>query len=304
MTTAAALLSLPLALIGAISATPPAHAAAASTARVTPTTIDRISARKAHHTDCSASPRSCGFASAGNTGVHRKAALRHSGSITVTRPGTVIKGLDIAGTLTIDASHVTVRNTRVRGSAFNVIRIDGDARDVVIKNVEVDGLGLNGTAGSSGIVGGSATITHTRVTGVENGFVPGSGTRIRRSYVHGLDAPGSPHYDGIQIDGGVHNVTVSHSNIDVSNHTQTSAVMIDNYFGPVSSVRVVHNLLMGGGYTVYADGSFSDSDRIAAVTYADNRMVRGYYGYRLVRNAGVDWSGNVADHTGARVGSP
>jgi hypothetical protein len=285
----AAALSVPFALIAvtAVTAVPTGADAAPAAAR----------------TGCEAKPHACGFASSKSTGVHRKAPLTPSGSITVTKPGTVIKGLDIHGSLTIRASHVTVRNTRVTGSEFQLIRIADSATDVVIKYVDVDGLGVNGTAGSSGIVGGAAKIRHTRVTGVENGFVPGSGTRIRHSYVHALGAPGSPHYDGIQIDGGVHDISVKRSTVDVTDHGQTSAVMVDNYFGPISNISVTHNLLMGGGYTVYADGSFSSTDRISGVTYAHNRMVSGYYGYRLVRNADVTWAGNVTDRTGARIHS-
>ncbi len=253
---------------------------------------------------CAWRPTACGLPSAATTGVPRGTRLRASGSVTVTRPGTVIDGLDIRGTLTIKASRVVVRNTRIRGSGFWVVTVDRAASDVVIKDVEVDGLGMRGQAGSSGIVGGSPTIIRTRVTGVENGLVPGSGTRVRRSYVHGLAAPGSPHYDGIQIDGGVRDISVTTSTVDVSDQTQTSAVMIDNYFGAVSDVSVTRNLLMGGGFTVYADGAFSDSDGIRTVTYAGNRLVRGYYGYHLVRNARVRWSGNVVDRTGARVRVP
>jgi len=37
------------------------------------------------------------------------------------------------------------------------------------------------------------------------------------------------------------------------------------------------------------------------VTYSNNRMVRGYYGYSLVRNASVRWTGNVVDGTGSAV---
>ena len=55
------------------------------------------------------------------------------------------------------------------------------------------------------------------------------------------------------------------------------------------------------GYTVYADGSFSSTDDIADVTYSGNRMVRGYYGYALLRNADVTWSGNVVDRTGSTL---
>jgi hypothetical protein len=248
---------------------------------------------------CAWKPHACGLASAATTGVPAGARLTPSGSVTVDEPGTVIEGLDIEGSLTIRASDVTVRNTRVHGSDFQLVKIEDGATGVRIRRVEVDGEGAG--PGSSGIVGGSPTIVRTRVTGVENGFVPGSGTRIRRSYVHGLAAPGAPHFDGIQIDGGLHDIVVSGNTVDVSDHTQTSAVMVDNYFGPIADVTITGNLLIGGGYTVYADGSFSSTDDIADVTYSGNRMVRGYYGYALVRNADVTWSGNVVDRTGSTL---
>jgi hypothetical protein len=248
---------------------------------------------------CARRPGACGYASIATTGVPAGVALRPSGPVTVDNPGTVIEGLDIDGTLTIRASDVTVRNTRVHGSAFQLVRVENGAARVVISRVDVDGNGAG--EGSSGIVGGSPRIVRTRVTGVENGFVPGSGTRIVRSYVHGLAAQGAPHYDGIQIDGGVHDIVMSRNTIDASDHTQTSAVMVDNYFGPVADVTITDNLLMGGGYTVYADGTFSNRDDIQGVTYSHNRMVRGYYGYSLVRNAAVAWTRNVVDATGSPV---
>ncbi len=34
----------------------------------------------------------------------------------------------------------------------------------------------------------------------------------------------------------------------------SSAVMIDNYFGPISNITVDNNLLVGGGDTIYVDG--------------------------------------------------
>lgn len=247
---------------------------------------------------CAWRPHSCGFASMATTGVPAGMQLTPSGSVTVDEPGAVVEGLDIDGTLTIRASDVTVRNTRVHGSAFQLVKVEDGATGVVLHRLEVDGEGRE--EGASGIVGGSPTITRTRVTGVENGFVPGTGTRIRHSYVHGLAAPGSPHYDGIQIDGDVRDISVTGSTVDVTDHGQTSAVMVDNYFGPSTGVVIDGNLLMGGGFTVYADGAFSGSDEIT-VSYTDNRMVAGHYGYSLVRGADVDWAGNVIDATGAPV---
>jgi len=241
------------------------------------------------------------YATAATTGVPAGTTLTPSGSLTVTKNGTVVDGLDIRGTLTIDASDVTVRNTRVRGSAFWLVTVKDSARDVTIEDVEVDGLGLAGADGSSGIVGGSPRISRVDVTGVENGLVPGTGTVIDGAWVHDLVSGGAPHYDGVQIDGGVRDITMTGSTIDLSNQGQTSAVMIDNYFGSIDHVVIDGNRLLGGGFTVYADGAFSTSRPMTDITYSDNRMGKGYYGYGLIRNADVTWTGNVDDKTGAAV---
>jgi hypothetical protein len=246
---------------------------------------------------CVWSPSSCGFPDAATTGVPTGTRLTPSGSITVKREGAVLENLDITGTLTIKASHVTVRNTRVRSGGYAVITVDPSASDVTLTDVDVIGNGLAGSAGSSGIVG-TATVSGARVSGVENGFLPGSGSRISGSYVARLAAPGKPHYDGVQIDGDVHDVTLSDTTIDLSEHDQTSAVMVDNYYGPVSAIAVDHNLLAGGGFTVYADGSFSTTAPITGVAYTRNRVAAGSYGTHVVRNASTVWTDNVVDGDG------
>lgn len=243
-------------------------------------------------------PPVTGWPGASNTGVPAGIELETSGSVTVTTNGTVIDGLDINGSLTIRANNVVVKNTRIRSNAFWPVTIGNGASGVVLQDIEVDGGGA--TAGASGIVG-PATIVRADVHGVENGLVPGSGSVIRASWIHDLASPGSPHYDGIQIDGDLSGITITGNHVDLTNRTQTAAVMIDNYYGPISGITVVGNLLRGGGYTVYADGQFSTVDRIVGVIYSGNRLGKGYYGYGLVRNASVTWTGNVDHATGATV---
>ncbi|MFC7590531.1 hypothetical protein ACFQYP_47700 [Nonomuraea antimicrobica] len=52
----------------------------------------------------------------GNTGVPEGVRLRKSGSLRVTKNGTVIDGLEVTGYITVEADDVTIRNTRVRGT--------------------------------------------------------------------------------------------------------------------------------------------------------------------------------------------
>ena len=99
---------------------------------------------------------------------------------------------------------------------------------------------------------------------------------IQDNYIHDLKATQAPHYDGIQLDGGVSNVIIRHNTV-INDYGQTSAVMIDNYFGPISNITVDNNLLVGGGYTIYVDGQFNGGS-ITGVSITNNHMGQGYLG--------------------------
>ena len=236
-----------------------------------------------------------GIATAGSTGVPAGTSLTASkGDLSITKDGTVVEGKDISGTVWIDADDVTIRSSRITGKGFAVVQVKNGSTNVSIENVEIDGLGAQ--AGSMGVIG-PADVSGSDVRGVENGLTPGSGSVLKGNYVHDLKAPGSPHYDGVQIDGGLSGITLSGNYVDLHEHTQTSAVMIDNYFGPISNIRVDGNRLVGGGYTVYSDGQFTGGS-ITGVSFTNNRLGKGYYGYAsIVKNSPV-WSGNVDDVTG------
>jgi len=219
--------------------------------------------------------------------------------MTVTTAGAVIDGYDISGSLWINASNVTVRNTRVRSTDWVVIRVKSGVTGVVIENCEVDGGGMSGVEGQFGIYG-PVTVRGCDISGVTDGVVPDSGSLVEGNYIHGLLSPGSPHYDGIQIDGGISNVVIRGNTI-INSHGQTSAVMIDNWFGPIHNISVEGNRLVGGGFTVYSDGQFSGGS-ISGVSFVNNRLGKGYWGYASIVNNTVTSTGNVDDDTGQTVG--
>jgi len=218
--------------------------------------------------------------------------------LTITRNGTVVDGLDVEGTIQVNASHVTIKNTRVRGRGYFSIRVADSTRGVTVQDTEVDGNGTAGAEGSMGVTG-PATVLRCNVHGVENGLAPGSGSVLRDNYVHGLAAPGSPHYDGIQIDGGIHGVRILHNTV-VNDFDQTAALMIDNYFGPIADITVQNNRLIGGGYTVYSDGQFNGGS-ITGVKFLDNVFGKGHWGYASVQKYAVTASGNVDATSGVPV---
>lgn len=238
-----------------------------------------------------ASTSTGGWADATNTGVPAGVTLTASGDLIITKAGTVISGLDIHGTVYIDAPNVTLIDCKVTSASFSVVQIAQGVTGAVVQNCEINGVGT-GNDGSNGI-NGQGTFIGNNIYNVENGINVTGASVIQNNYIHGLQASGSPHYDGIQIDGGVSNVTISHNTV-INQWGQTSAIMIDNYFGPISNISVDNNLLSGGGYTVYTDAQFTGGS-ISGVSFTNNHIGAGQYGATDFNKASPTYTGNVND---------
>ncbi|WDR06243.1 M10 family metallopeptidase C-terminal domain-containing protein [Devosia rhodophyticola] len=234
-----------------------------------------------------------GWPDSTNTGVPDGVTLLPSGSIIVTKPGTVISGLDIKGNVYIDADNVTLENCRITSTNFSVVQIKDGNSGVVVQNCEINGVG-SGNEGSNGITG-VGTFLNNDIYNVENGIAVGggSGTVIEGNYIHDLKASGSPHYDGIQIDGGQSDILIRNNTV-INDHGQTAAVMIDNWFGPVSNVVLENNILVGGGYTIYSDGQFNGGS-ISGVQIINNHIGGGYWGDLNTNGNTPVYTGNVDD---------
>lgn len=224
-------------------------------------------------------PPSGTFPDASTTGVPAGTTLTTTGAMTVSTPGAVIDGMNITGGLTIAADGVTVRNSRITGGGCYVVQAQGHTGLTMVDD-DVDGGGTNG--GCAGVGNVSGTLTRLDITGVENGVIPSHDLVVEDSFIHDLHATGSPHYDGIQMDGGQHNVTIRHDTIAMAD--QTASVMIDNDFGASSDLTVIGNRLTGGTFTFYVDGSFG-SALLSNVTVTGNRIGGWQYGPELDRGS-------------------
>ena len=240
------------------------------------------------------------YPDASTTGVPEGTLLTSTGNITVTSPNTIIEGYEVHGTIMIRASNVTIRNTRVLGSSYGSITIEEGFSNILVEDSQINGAALSeGIEGSHGIWG-SAVVKRCDISGVENGITPGSGSVLVDNYIHDLKAPGDdPHYDAIQIDGNISDIRIEHNTM-LGVPKQTSAVMIDNYFGAVSNIIVTNNYLAGGGYTVYADGRFGGGD-ITGVKFSYNHMEKGEFGYASIDNCTVSDIENVDAITGEAI---
>jgi hypothetical protein len=247
----------------------------------------------------SGSPPMSGWPDASNTGVPAGVTLTPSGGMIINTPGAVISGLDIRGTVYINAPNVTLENCRITSGDFYVVSVNAGITGAVIRDCDIIGSGV-ATNGNNGI-GGQGTFLRNDISRVDNGIVvQGDSTLIQDNYIHDMQAA-SAHYDGIQIDGGISNATIRHNTI-INDYDQTSAVMIDNWFGPVSNVIIDNNRLSGGGYTLYSDGQFSGGP-ITGVSFTNNQLGEGRWGYTYFVNNTPVWQGNTNIGTGQSVGA-
>lgn len=242
-----------------------------------------------------------GFPDATNTGPPSGLTLKPSGPLVIDTPGSVIQGLDISGNVVIKASNVTLLNSRIRSTDYYVVRIEKGLKGVVVQNCEIDNQGAGGTGAT-----GQGKFIANNIHGAADGInVWDDDTLIQDNYIHGMAGPPSAHFDSIQADGAFKNLTIEHNTV-INEHGQTSAIMLDNYWGPIDNVKINNNLLIGGGYTVYinesAKGTAGQPGPVTNVSFTNNILVKGYYGYLDLRtqlgNKPVI-SGNVDKLTGA-----
>lgn len=217
-----------------------------------------------------------------NTGPPSDLELKPSGPLTIAIAGTTVSGLDIEGGVTVNADNVTIEMSRISANAWAVIKIDPHQTGVVVRDCTIDGRGAAPDGnGNQGIMG-QGTFQRNNIFNVENGIVlTENGNLIEGNFIHDLNAGGAPHYDGIQIDGGISDVVIRHNTI-INSHGAAGAIMIDNEFGPVSNIVIEGNLLAGGSFTVYSDAKFNDNP-ISRISITDNHIGSGQYGPTLFR---------------------
>ncbi|MBP1862303.1 right-handed parallel beta-helix repeat-containing protein [Rhizobium herbae] len=233
------------------------------------------------------------------TGVLAGSTLTPAAAFTLDVAGATISGLDFQGTVTITAPNVTLRNCRITAKGWAALDIRADG--VTLENCEIDGQAAPGIRGIS-VSGNNVTIRRCDIHHVEDGIYLTGSSRIdiENNYIHDLQSQWEdPHFDGIATDGGTSDVLIR-GNTVINPHPQTSSIMLSNYFGPVSGVRVEGNRLVGGGYTVYADGQFNGGE-ISDVSFSNNRMGRGHYGYVSIVGNSPKWNGNIDDVIGENI---
>lgn len=201
------------------------------------------------------------------------ALTTHQGTLRIVEDNTVVSNMIITGDVVISADNVTLKNVTVLSmDDFSAVHVLDGADNFTLTDSTIDGQGRTHSA-----VDGYGTFLRNDIKGAENGINVTGPALIQDNYIHGLRNKGSPHYDGIQVDGG-RDVRIINNTI-INENTQTSAVMLDNYFTGLSNVTVENNRLYGGGYVLYVDASFKGGPvDNASIRIINNGVGGAYYG--------------------------
>ncbi|MEO3807844.1 DUF4082 domain-containing protein [Sphaerisporangium sp. B11E5] len=247
-------------------------------------------------------PPTGSFPGAADTGVPAGVTLKESKSITVTKDGTVIDGMEVRGEINVDADNVTIKNTRVAASPgqWGIIQRQGRS-GLVVQDSEVFGNGKEQT--QFGIInqGGDLTVRRADIHTISNGILTEQGL-IEDSYLHDPKYFSGDHTDMIMCTAGPPSGAklVIRGNTVINNLDQTGAIALFQDFGVVRNVTVEGNFLAGGGYSLYAGaGSKGVSSNIKVVGNVFSKDVwakGGYHGpvaYWDKNGTGNEWRDNV-----------
>jgi hypothetical protein len=246
-----------------------------------------------------APPADKGWPTAKTAGVPAGTALRtHAGDLTVKTAGAVVDGLQVTGSILVQAPNVTIRRTKVALSrqAYWAVRQLPGATNLVIEDSELSGSGQVQTGVSQEASG--LTIRRTAIHDVDKGVVARDRVTVQDSLLYAVAT-------GISDQGGVSGVTIAHNAITSTGRGEAAIALYTNS-GPLATVSVDDNLLAGGNYTLYAGGGNGSHDiRVTRNHFSRSVSAKGgFFGPVTAwdpRARGNVWSGNVWDDTGAPV---
>lgn len=224
------------------------------------------------------------------------------GDLFITRPGTVVDGVDLTGCITVRADDVVIRNSRVTctASATNmVVSTNGSYRNLLVTDSELDGGGVV----DIGIGWQNYTLRRSEVRGTNDGARAGSNTVVEGSWIHALVRKGALHPDCVQSTGGT-GIRISGNTLDPRNAATgdqgNAAIMLGSELRPfvLTDVLVQGNRLSSGNYTVNVRGDAA----VSGVALRGNTFTTdAKYGPVLAPAAVEVTDDNVLDGTGTPI---
>jgi len=248
-----------------------------------------------------AEAQTIGYPDATNTGVPAGTALTVvNGDMTITTNGTIVDSKDVRGCITVNASNVIIRKSKVNCSSNSVIWSGGT--NLLVEDVQII---CGGKPGTTALTPGDYTARRVNASACENIFWAESNVTIEDSYLHDpilYDPVTDPHTDTVQLPAGASNITIRHNRIYGGYVDQSqfgnSAITTG---GGVVNFLVQDNILAGGGFTLRCEGSGGNTNyRILSNRFSRAYVstVGGFGPVNLCSQNATQFSGNVYHETG------
>ncbi len=251
----------------------------------------------------SACPVFPAFPDASCTGWRHTGVTLHHCDHDIVESNIVLDSCLFNDTLSIEGANVTITRSRVVGRVTGVYTHGFSLRNLVLRDVEIDG-GTRGVDPASQAAIGSDDYTCIRcdIHGTGRGANLGENVRIEDSYLHDWTYVDGDHQTAIGSNGG-HNFAIVHNNLECRSDGCSAALSLYGDFAPIDNVIIERNLFnTNGSYCTYAgsvDGKpYPDGTNIR---YRDNMFGKKYmsqcgiYGpvVSWKNNAGNVWTGNA-----------
>jgi Right handed beta helix region len=225
------------------------------------------------------------------SGVPAGTNLTAMNSLTITQAGTVIDSADIRGGVTIQASNVTIKNSKIEGNGDYGVYVRSGS--LTLQDSTVTGF-------DNSVAGDNYTADRVEVTqSQEDGFKIGDNVTIENSYCHDLVVAPGAHSDCGQVQSGVRNAVIRGNWFDIGNKNGNSALFLAPDLGPSSPgpLIVEDNVLGGGNFTLQCVDGDNGRYFISNITISGNSFLsNSYYGPMRV-NVTAKISGNVMKGT-------
>lgn len=205
-------------------------------------------------------PASTGYPSASNTGVPKGVTLKvHEGDLVVTKANTVIDGLLVKGTVTVQASGVVIKNSKIVGgkTPSSLGLVNNFHTNSSFKVIDSELYAAHPSPMWNGVFGSNFTLERVNIhTVVDPIRVLGSNVTVRDSWLHDtshwksdpLRDGTATHDDNIQIQAGG-SIVIEGNRIEDA-HNAGVQITQDTSRTSLGSVTIRDNYLQGGGCTV------------------------------------------------------
>jgi Ca2+-binding RTX toxin-like protein len=204
-------------------------------------------------------------------------------TLTIKSPGAVIDSVDLRNVnVEVQANNVTIKNSLFNAASWHTIYQTNSASGLVVEYNTFDGQKANNS--NADIIfsdNASITIRNNEFFNLPTDALNINGGLVEKNFFSGAGYQYGAHADAISIHGTEGPVTIRQNYIDYITPSDariavTNAVIkIAPVFGPVNDVSIYDNVLIGGGYTVYAyNATYSASN----ISITNNDIGLGKWG--------------------------